>query len=302
MTTMRFLANALRAITTASVIALASTLPAVASVTTTCSTAGGTNCMSRIPDAVGPVAGTITSTMTVAACPAGASSAGVSASLKISHTWVGDLQVTLTNPNATTVTLLSNLADPTGSPAGCQGDNVNATFVDGAPAQSCSAGLAGNVAPATSMAAFGQAPINGVWTLTVSDTQNSSDGILNDWSIVAICQTLDIDANKVIDGLTDGLMVLRYLFGITGSGLTANAIGPNATRTDPAVIKTYLDGIKPMLDIDLNGNVDALTDGILILRYILGIRGDGLIAGAVGPGAMRNTAALIEAYMATLTQ
>lgn len=45
--------------------------------------------------------------------------------------------------------------------------------------------------------------------------------------------------------------------------------------------------------------VDPATDGVLILRYLLGFRGSALIAGAVGmtPTPSRPTAALIELYL-----
>lgn len=53
------------------------------------------------------------------------------------------------------------------------------------------------------------------------------------------------------------------------------------------------------MDVDQNGQVDALTDGLMLLRYMFGLRGAALIQGALGSGAARNTAALIEAYLAT---
>ena len=52
------------------------------------------------------------------------------------------------------------------------------------------------------------------------------------------------------------------------------------------------------MDIDQNGKVDALTDGLLLIRYAFGLRGNALIAGAIGPGAARNTALAIETYLA----
>jgi hypothetical protein len=55
-----------------------------------------------------------------------------------------------------------------------------------------------------------------------------------------------------------------------------------------------------LLDIDGNNQVDALTDGLLILRYVFGLRGDVLIAGVVGGDATRTTAEEIEAYLETL--
>ena len=102
------------------------------------------------------------------------------------------------------------------------------------------------------------------------------------------------------DALTDGLLIIRYLSGLTGTALTNGALGGTATQTDPAAIKTYLDGIRPSLDIDSNGTTDALTDGLLIMRYMFGLRGNSLIAGAVGTGATRTTAADIETYIQSL--
>jgi hypothetical protein len=51
-------------------------------------------------------------------------------------------------------------------------------------------------------------------------------------------------------------------------------------------------------DVDGNGAVDPLTDGLLALRYEFGFRGATLITGAVGAGCTRCTAPQIEAYMA----
>ena len=115
--------------------------------------------------------------------------------------------------------------------------------------------------------------------------------------------SLDVDLSITAtryDALTDGLLVLRYLFAITGPALTSGALGGTATRTDPTAIKAYLDSIRPALDIDGNGTPDALTDGLLVLRYLFSIRGAALIAGAVAAGATRQTAADIEAYILTL--
>ena len=53
---------------------------------------------------------------------------------------------------------------------------------------------------------------------------------------------------------------------------------------------------------DGNGKVDALTDGLLMLRYLFGVRGSALVAGTIGTGATRTTSQQIEAYLSTLTQ
>jgi hypothetical protein len=55
-----------------------------------------------------------------------------------------------------------------------------------------------------------------------------------------------------------------------------------------------------LADIDGNGNIDALTDGLLTLRYLFGLEGDTLISGVVAEDATRKTAADIEAHLETL--
>jgi len=112
---------------------------------------------------------------------------------------------------------------------------------------------------------------------------------------------LDIDGTNNCDALTDGLLIIRYLFGLSGNALINSALGPAATRTTEAQIGSYLDEIRPALDIDGNGQVDALTDGLLIIRYLFGLRGDSLTAGAVGSAATRPGAPEIEAKLQQLS-
>ena len=79
-----------------------------------------------------------------------------------------------------------------------------------------------------------------------------------------------------------------------GSVVTATAInfaGQSAQVNVPPPVQAGA------MDIDQNGIVDALTDGLLLLRYTFGLRGDALIAGVIAPGSARNTAAAIEAYL-----
>ena len=61
---------------------------------------------------------------------------------------------------------------------------------------------------------------------------------------LTVKSTLDIDGNGVTDALTDGLMLIRYLFGLRGTALVANAIGANATRMTAADIETYLSSLQ----------------------------------------------------------
>jgi hypothetical protein len=113
---------------------------------------------------------------------------------------------------------------------------------------------------------------------------------------------LDIDGNGVTDPLTDGLLVLRFLFSFTGVNLTAGAVDTVAcSRCDAAAIEQYLSGLGLVLDIDGNGGNDPLTDGLLVLRFLFSFTGANLTSGAVDTGACtRCDAAAITVYLQSL--
>ena len=108
---------------------------------------------------------------------------------------------------------------------------------------------------------------------------------------------LDADNNSGINGFTDGLLVLRWMLGMTGSAATTGALGPGAQRTLAADIATHLTAQK--LDVDGDSSVDVVTDGLLLLRALLGLSGNALVANAVSPCATRNTWADIRSHLAT---
>jgi hypothetical protein len=108
---------------------------------------------------------------------------------------------------------------------------------------------------------------------------------------------LDVDANGAVDPLTDGLLILRRLFGFSGAALVDGAIGAGCTRCDAGDVATYIDGLGLVLDVDDNDDVDALTDGLMILRRRFGFSDNALVTGALGPGCARCGAGDIAAYI-----
>ena len=108
---------------------------------------------------------------------------------------------------------------------------------------------------------------------------------------------LDIDGNGIVDPLTDGLLNLRFLFGFTGTTLTNGAVGANCTRCTAAAILSYLAGLGLGLDVDQNTDLDPLTDGVLVLRFLFGFTGNALVQGAVGTGCGNCDAAEIEGQL-----
>ena len=111
---------------------------------------------------------------------------------------------------------------------------------------------------------------------------------------------LDIDDDGKTDALTDGLIILRYMFGLSGETLTADVTGSEANRITPEQIETYLQSNQDKLDIDGSESIDALTDGLLILRELFGLSNAALITGVVSNSATRTTSASIIDYISTI--
>ena len=111
------------------------------------------------------------------------------------------------------------------------------------------------------------------------------------------CFNWDIDDDGESKALSDGLIMIRHLFGFTGDALTAGAIGSEAGRATSGAISRYLTDANVELDVDGDGESKALTDGLLLIRYLFGFSGDSLISGAIGNGAESDTAEEVEAYI-----
>ena len=125
----------------------------------------------------------------------------------------------------------------------------------------------------------------------INSAQNPADAVVD----------IDIDGNGNLDALTDGLLSLRWMFGLNNTALTDGVIGSGAVYTTSTAIDSRLISLGNKVDIDSDGEVDALTDGLLILRYLFGLRGDSLIAGALSEGSDRSTVNQIEEYMASIS-
>ena len=133
--------------------------------------------------------------------------------------------------------------------------------------------------------------------------QDSEGGTASDTFQLTISEaetnfSLDVDGNGKAEALSDGILAVRYLFGFRGSELTAGALGEGATRTEPAAIAEYLDEASQAMDVDGNGQADALTDGILMTRALFGFEGQPLTQGALGEGAQRTQPSAIAERVA----
>ena len=105
---------------------------------------------------------------------------------------------------------------------------------------------------------------------------------------------LDLDGN--VDALTDGLLMLRYTFGLRGNSLTTSAISTESNLSSSEV-ESRVETILTIADIDGNGDVDALTDGLILLRYLFNLRNDSLVSGAVSQNAIRSSSIAVSQYL-----
>ncbi len=163
---------------------------------------------------------------------------------------------------------------------------VESPAIDAVPAQNCTARLDQRAKPR---------PVDGG-----SGTAHCDSGAYEFGTITP--NALDIDGNGKTDALTDGLLIIRYLIGLTGNTLIDGVVAKNATRITAAEIEAWLLTQKTsnILEIDGNTNTGALTDGLLLMRYLFGLRGHALISEVVDNDATRTSAAEIEARIQSL--
>jgi endoglucanase Acf2 len=106
----------------------------------------------------------------------------------------------------------------------------------------------------------------------------------------------DMDGNDNIDALTDGLLLLRHTFELRGDALIDSAMATDSPMS-PAQVEQRIVDAYAISDIDGSGEVDALTDGLILLRYLFELRGEALIGSAVAENASRASSSDIEQYI-----
>ena len=122
--------------------------------------------------------------------------------------------------------------------------------------------------------------------------------------------TYDINGDGKLEAFQDGILIVRYLFGLLSTAeykhwqdpnnyTVYQVIDENSTRNTFEDISSYLDNLeqKGLLDIDDNGKADALTDGLLLMRYMDNYQGEELIDNAVDINAKRRNAEEIVEFI-----
>ena len=110
-------------------------------------------------------------------------------------------------------------------------------------------------------------------TYTVTDNASPTPAT-NSVKFNIVIDSADVDRSGAINA-ADGIMLARRLLGVTGDALTAGQSRAGADAVERR-IQTGTDQLA--LDADGDGAVDE-NDGLLLARYLLGLRGAALVAG-----------------------
>jgi hypothetical protein len=144
-------------------------------------------------------------------------------------------------------------------------------------------------------------------TIPSGGTQTQSSGYFALWSAqtsaLPVACNLDADANNGVRMTSDATLAFRYILGRRGGSLVTSV---KQGALNNAAIEQNLGVLygARYLDIDGNGVIDAATDGVLLLRALLGFRDDALIANALGTappnGTWRSTATAIRTHLSNV--
>jgi len=116
-----------------------------------------------------------------------------------------------------------------------------------------------------------------------------------------VLASLDIDGDGSAKALSDGLMVIRRMFGFSGMTLINGAVSAEAIYASPEAIAERIDAFSEGFDVDANGETKALSDGLMIIRRLFGFSGETLVGGAVAPDATRTDPKEIADYIDSLS-
>ena len=141
-------------------------------------------------------------------------------------------------------------------------------------------GLAVKAMPASFVAAHGRVVIAG-WGGENNSVNSSSQLPLSQTLVVQVvdraARTLKVDGRAGgARATTDGLIILRRLLLLDEPAASSDTAAQNSLDDRDHLVTTLI--VRKDYDIDGDGAVDSM-DGLLILRYFLGVQGDAISAG-----------------------
>ena len=211
------------------------------------------NVIATVPNSEATVPLTITGGFTIG---------DINVNMGITHTWIGDITVTLEGPASIGSPIVTLLDIPCGA-----NQNINCTMDDngGVPACSGIPAITGNIAPVDPLSALNTLPADGEWILRVFDHNDQDGGTIDSFSI--------------------NLCRVENALAVVTNPILNSSVYPNPTKgivnvaipalTDKAIINLYdLQG-RQILSKETNQvytsfGIENLQDGI----YLVNIQND----------------------------
>lgn len=211
------------------------------------------NFIANIPNSEATVPVTITGGYTIG---------DIKVNMDITHTWIGDITVTLEGPTSIGSPIITLLDIPCGAD-----EDINCIMTDDGEDPACSGipAITGNIAPINSLSALNTLPADGVWILRVFDHNNEDGGTINSFSI-NLCQ-------------------VQVALSVVTNPILNSSVYPNPTKgivnvsipelSDKAIINLYdIQGrqilSKETNQVNTSFGIENLQDGI----YLVNIQND----------------------------
>ena len=198
--------------------------------------------------------------------------------LDISHTWIGDLAVTLTSPDGTTSLLVYQPGSARSAPTAADQDNIDFTF--------------------SSTQHWGEVGA-GTLDLNVHDSHPTIAGTLNNWTLRLYGDTLSSDDDYIYTdefGVVHGDAARKTLSDaggtdtINAAAVTAASIDLNAGATSTIAGNTVTIAAGTTIENAFGGDgADTLT-GNASANALSGGRGDDTLEGGAGADALNGGA------------
>jgi subtilisin-like proprotein convertase family protein len=231
---------------------------------------------------IGPDAGTVT-TSTLMFNQTGEILSVSLTDLNSNHTYLGDINATLTSPSGTVINLFNRPS--------CNQGGILASFADDATATAadfqatCNVGgnaIEGEFQPAQPFSTFAGEEANGLWTLTITDNANADGGALFGWNLeictLAPSEVALVPSSEALSTCNGGFAVVELTIGTGFTGpvtLSAMNLPGGATvdfETNPVMPGTTVTVTFNNLTSNGNFNISLVgTDGTETATTMLGL-------------------------------
>jgi len=114
--------------------------------------------------------------------------------IRIQHTWIGDLEVTLAKQDGPSELVIDRIGAPGIGPFGCAGDDIDAMLNDEAASaveHECGTGIPSiqgelipGDPPAPLLSSFDGLEFCGTWELNIADIAGADSGVLQSWCLL----------------------------------------------------------------------------------------------------------------------